>query len=333
MMTNSNDEDGDGDEERDDDGDEDVDDDDDDHDDDDGDGDDDDVRYIEIWGQRRCRECCLAMDQTGEMPDMEGIAPISYDKLVESLSVEQKAHTRIAAQLAQAGDMRQELEFLLQSSGGNFGVAAHSAPTPPSQEELRQRLFEVGAEAQLTELLQALRGKRVDRREAIALAEHALFEGLLFKHRHFTTFVSGLGRRSAWPQALGMFREMQHQEMDRRSAKPDIVSYSTTVVACEKASEWAAALSLFSFLREASVQVDAFGVSAALSACGKGGLWALALDMLTEMSEKSVTPDLFCFNGALSALGRAQLWEETLQHLRMLQSAEGIAPDAVRCLA
>jgi len=58
------------------------------------------------------------MDQTGEMPDMEGIAPISYDKLVESLSVEQKAHTRIAAQLAQAGDMRQELEFLLQSNSG-----------------------------------------------------------------------------------------------------------------------------------------------------------------------------------------------------------------------
>ncbi|CAE7828791.1 mask [Symbiodinium sp. CCMP2592] len=128
----------------------------------------------------------------------------------------------------------------------------------------------------------------------------------------------------AWRKAVVLL-----EEMDRRSAKPDIVSYSTAVVACEKASEWAAALSLFSSLRKASVQVDAFGVSAALSACGKGGLWALALDMLAEMSDKSVTPDLFCLNGALSALGRAQLWEETLQHLQMLQSAEGVAPDAV----
>ncbi|CAE7488760.1 unnamed protein product [Symbiodinium natans] len=57
------------------------------------------------------------MDQTGELPDMEGLGVISYEKLIESLSVEQKAHSRLAAQLAKAGDMRQELEYLLQSRG------------------------------------------------------------------------------------------------------------------------------------------------------------------------------------------------------------------------
>jgi len=58
------------------------------------------------------------MDQTGELPDMEGLEDISDEKLVEFLTVEQQAHSRLASQLAKASDMRQELEHLLQSNSG-----------------------------------------------------------------------------------------------------------------------------------------------------------------------------------------------------------------------
>lgn len=58
-----------------------------------------------------------AMESTEE-PDFEGIEEISYEELIESLNVEQKARSKLTQQLAKACDMRQELENLLQSNAG-----------------------------------------------------------------------------------------------------------------------------------------------------------------------------------------------------------------------
>lgn len=59
-----------------------------------------------------------AMDATATELDFEAFEEISYDHLIESLNVEQKAQSRLAKELAQACDMRQELEYLLKSNAG-----------------------------------------------------------------------------------------------------------------------------------------------------------------------------------------------------------------------
>lgn len=56
--------------------------------------------------------------ESPEEPDFDGIEEISYEELIESLNVEQKARSRLTKQLAKACDMRQELENLLQSNAG-----------------------------------------------------------------------------------------------------------------------------------------------------------------------------------------------------------------------
>jgi len=59
-----------------------------------------------------------AMESEPEEPDFEGIEEISYEELIESLNVEQKARSKLTQQLAKACDMRQELEHLLHSNAG-----------------------------------------------------------------------------------------------------------------------------------------------------------------------------------------------------------------------
>eukprot|EP00913_Durusdinium_trenchii_P018809 g17676.t1 len=113
-----------------------------------------------------------AMDATATELDFEAFEEISYDHLIESLNVEQKAQSRLAKELAQACDMRQELEYLLKSPDAS---AAEDLPVKvegavhAGQRELADGASPAAAEAALSGGRREAAGQPVRATEALCL--------------------------------------------------------------------------------------------------------------------------------------------------------------------
>merc|ERR1712032_1792965 len=80
--------------------------------------------------------------------------------------------------------------------------------------------------------------------------------------------------------------------------EPDIISYGSSISACEKGGQWPEALSL---LRE------------------KGGRWLEALSLLREMGDVRLALDVITYNAGISACEKGGQWPEVLSLLRELE--------------
>ena len=58
--------------------------------------------------------------------------------------------------------------------------------------------------------------------------------------KSYSAAISALGGKRAWQEALTVFANMH-----LRGEEPDVVCYTATSSACEKASEWSVALKVF----------------------------------------------------------------------------------------
>ena len=109
-----------------------------------------------------------------------------------------------------------------------------------------------------------------------------------------------------------------------RACRPDVISYSAAISACEKAGRCDAALSLFQTMREDDVRPDVISYSAAISACEKAGRCDEALSLFQTMREDDVRPDVISYSAAISACEKAGQWEKALSLLREMPAA-GVA--------
>ncbi|CAK8997287.1 Pentatricopeptide repeat-containing protein At2g41720 (Protein EMBRYO DEFECTIVE 2654) [Durusdinium trenchii] len=297
------------------------------------------------------------MDATATELDFEAFEEISYDHLIESLNVEQKAQSRLAKELAQACDMRQELEYLLKSPDAS---AAEDLPVKVEgalRQQLQKQLFQVGAEKQRGSLFGRLK-RSASAEETLTIVDHLLYEDLVFHHRHFTLLLNSLGRRSlwrtslqllpemwqrdlvpnsisfnaamdacqkgaAWQHATSLLKEMESEEMGIPS--PDVVSYSTAMSACAKAGNWEMTLGFFVSMQQRLLSPDATSVSNVVTACSKGEHWELAIQLMEDHQCRRGEMDLVCHNAMIHAMCSGKRWQQAVDHFDQLPSADVVS--------
>eukprot|EP00445_Apocalathium_hangoei_P020606 CAMPEP_0203902786 /NCGR_PEP_ID=MMETSP0359-20131031/44813_1 /ASSEMBLY_ACC=CAM_ASM_000338 /TAXON_ID=268821 /ORGANISM="Scrippsiella Hangoei, Strain SHTV-5" /LENGTH=760 /DNA_ID=CAMNT_0050826707 /DNA_START=42 /DNA_END=2321 /DNA_ORIENTATION=- len=152
-------------------------------------------------------------------------------------------------------------------------------------------------------------------------ARRALLElrsrGLLRTPKELTIVVRGLGRASLWAEAARVL-------VDARSsgAGADDILETATISACEKGSQWEAALTLLSgFLHKLQATSSSSSThlrqtsggrgngwggaapafNAAISACEKAKQWEWALALFVSMPDERLERDIVSFNAAISA--------------------------------
>ena len=85
-----------------------------------------------------------------------------------------------------------------------------------------------------------------------------------------------------------------------------MITYSSIISACEKASVWQQALSLLRGLPAESIRASVITFNAAISACEKAAEWEMALHLLLELISSKLRSSEISFSSAISACHRAQ---------------------------
>merc|ERR1712136_595237 len=67
--------------------------------------------------------------------------------------------------------------------------------------------------------------------------------------------------------------------------RPNVISCSAAITACEKSGQWERALCLFQEMLRQGLQPDIVSYSVTISACEKGGQWEHTLELLHEMRQ------------------------------------------------
>ncbi|CAK0828802.1 unnamed protein product [Prorocentrum cordatum] len=116
-------------------------------------------------------------------------------------------------------------------------------------------------------------------------------------------------------------------EMSEAKLKPNVISYSSGICACEKGEQWQQALALLNEMREAKLELDGVQSIAGVSACGKGEQWQRGLALLSEMRMAKLEPNVFfSYRGGISACERGKQWQRALSLLREMREAK-VEPD------
>ena len=96
-------------------------------------------------------------------------------------------------------------------------------------------------------------------------------------------------------------------------ARPDVISYSSALSACEKPGRWDIAIGLLELMRLQLLEADVICWSSGISACEKSGYWELATRLLHDLPAIRCSPDTVSINSALSACEKAGKWRAALQ--------------------
>ncbi|CAE8620409.1 unnamed protein product [Polarella glacialis] len=142
----------------------------------------------------------------------------------------------------------------------------------------------------------------------------------------YNSTMRSCGKR--WALVLSVLRQMR-----RNRLRPDGVSRTAAVGACEKASQWNWSLWLLTEFPWGPGGKLVPGYNAAISACSRSHRWPQALSLLVEMKRQSAEPDEVSLTSCLSALERAGRWMRALVMLTQLRGwlarRGSSAPDAI----
>ena len=103
---------------------------------------------------------------------------------------------------------------------------------------------------------------------------------------------------------------------------PNVVSYSSAMTACERASQWEMAFELFKEARDVG-ESNAYSLSSAIIASGQAQKWQVALDLFNNQH------GLVVFNATLTALERATRWQLAGELLLKVSEADAVSYSAV----
>lgn len=118
--------------------------------------------------------------------------------------------------------------------------------------------------------------------------------------------VAGVGASGEWTRSLSIHR--LGGELQR-----DVVTFGSTITACDCAERWQPALALHASLRGQRLQENVVTLSAAGSACAHGARWHEALALLQQALLCQVRLNLAVWNSMMSACGACARWREVLQ--------------------
>ena len=94
--------------------------------------------------------------------------------------------------------------------------------------------------------------------------------------------------------------------MVQKGLAPDVVSWSTTISACEKGAEWVLPFELLKEMRQWDLKPDVVSYSAAISACEKGAERLFPIELLSVMLQLHLKPNVISYNAAISACEKGQ---------------------------
>jgi pentatricopeptide repeat protein len=77
--------------------------------------------------------------------------------------------------------------------------------------------------------------------------------------------ISALGSGGQWERAVAVLKEMRKQGLT-----PDVYSYCSAIMACEKCHRWREALSLLDDMKRDGVTPNDYAYSGVIRACAKG---------------------------------------------------------------
>ncbi|CAE7504611.1 unnamed protein product [Symbiodinium sp. KB8] len=89
---------------------------------------------------------------------------------------------------------------------------------------------------------------------------------------------------------------------------PDIVSFNSTLGACDKGGQWRVAVALLEALETRSLEADKFTYSTIINTCGRSEEWIQALSLLDHAHLRGVAIDLVVLNTLVTACERAKEW-------------------------
>lgn len=105
-----------------------------------------------------------------------------------------------------------------------------------------------------------------------------------------------------WQQALVWLRE-------GREVQADLITHNLALGACEKAMVWPFALHLlWNVLSEA----DIVSFTSTMNAAGRASEWQRAMALLVDLETRSMQPNLLSLNTCISAASRASEWQHAL---------------------
>ncbi|CAE7247893.1 unnamed protein product [Symbiodinium sp. CCMP2592] len=125
-----------------------------------------------------------------------------------------------------------------------------------------------------------------------------------------TTALSGLVKKTAWPQVLELVTRLEEVEL-----KPDSIHFNTAIAAVARAGHWTMAFEMLKAMLERGLQLDAFSYCSTISACEKASVWIMALGVLKEMIESNLGRSTIAFSSSISACEKSNCWEAALQLL------------------
>ena len=97
----------------------------------------------------------------------------------------------------------------------------------------------------------------------------------------YSASISACEKGSQWVQALALLRGMPGRRLE-----PSAVSYSASISACEKGSQGVQALTLLRGLPGRRLETNAASYNASIRACGKGSQWLQALAWLRKVHDR-----------------------------------------------
>ena len=105
----------------------------------------------------------------------------------------------------------------------------------------------------------------------------------------------------------------------------DLIIHNVAIGACEKATTWSFALHLLAVgLGFEDFQADVVSFTTTMNALGKGSEWQQSINLLDDlddgtMATVSIQPNLMTWNSCVSTTGRAFEWQ---QGLAMLEASQ-----------
>eukprot|EP00438_Fugacium_kawagutii_P013081 Skav213382 [mRNA] locus=scaffold797:260492:260875:- [translate_table: standard] len=106
-----------------------------------------------------------------------------------------------------------------------------------------------------------------------------------------------------WQQALVWLRQC--------GVQVDLITYNLALGACEKAMMWPVALHLLWNVAEA----DIVSFTSTMNAAGRASEWQRAMALLVDLEMRSMRPNLLSLNTCISAASRASEWQHALRML------------------
>ena len=144
-----------------------------------------------------------------------------------------------------------------------------------------------------------------------------MFEGNILKSQvnavTFSATISALERASEWLQCLRFLREAT---VDRMHVVVNAVTYNAAIRSCGHVTLWQQALLLLDELENRRLEGRVIGYSSAISACGKAGRWEHALLTFERCHSINLEASIVTFVAAASACEKSGQWKEALKLLR-----------------